>query len=344
MKKLLAILMVCVMSLSTVAFAAEFTDVEGHWAATSISAAADNGLITGSNGLFRPNDNMTRAEMATIIARACGAVEMADLAAFTDMDPNDWTYASMSKAVAMGAFNGSGDKLNPNNFITRQEAFTVLSRVFGLSVNEKVNVAVLNQFSDGSEVAEWFKNDVAAIIASGYVGGSNGKLNPNANITRAEFATVMGKLIQYYVDDETATTIPTDGNVMIRVGNLKIDGVDTKHMVVIGDGVGQSNMSIANSHLDENLIVRAGQKVNLNGRYAHVKILRPNIVVEGAVRSVDEPYTAEKIHKGYAIDGSEFLVFVTIGNPSELQKTEEPEAAEVDEADAAEETEVTDEK
>ena len=127
MKKILALILVCLMSVSTVAFAADFSDVEGHWAINAISNAAENGLITGSEGRFYPDDNMTRAEMATIVVRAFGATEDADISEFTDVLPTDWFYASMSKAVAMGAFNGSDGKLNPENSITRQEAFVVLS-------------------------------------------------------------------------------------------------------------------------------------------------------------------------------------------------------------------------
>ncbi len=343
MKKLLAFILVCLMALSTTAFAADFVDVDGHWATAAIENAAENGLITGSNGLFRPNDKMTRAEMATIMVRACGATADADISEFTDVSTDDWFYSSVSKAVAMGAFNGSDGKFNPENSITRQEAFVVLSRVFGLATNEKIDASILNQFSDGGQVADWAKNDIAAIISSGYVGGSNGMLNPNANITRAEFAAVMDRLVKYYIDDPETTTLPTDGNVMIRVGGLKIDGVDTEHMVVIGDGVGDSKMSIINSHLDKVLVVRASESVSLDGRYAHVKILRPNIRVEGMVRSVDDPYTAEKIHKGYAIEGSEFLVFVTLGELTENDQVEDSEEK-VEDVTETEETEAVDQE
>ena len=345
MKKLLAILMVCAMALSTTAFAASFSDIEGHWAAEAIENAANNSLITGSEGKFNPNNNMTRAEMATIMVRACGATEDADISEFSDVTPADWFYSSVSKAVAMGAFNGSDGKFNPNNSITRQEAFVVLSRVFGLAVNEQVDVSVLNQFSDADMVADWAMNDVAAIISAGYVGGSDGKLNPEANITRAEFAAVMNRLIKYYIDEET-TTIPTDGNVMIRVGGLKLDGVDTEHMVVIGDGVGESEMSIINSHLDKNLVVRAGKTVRIDGRYAHVKIIRPGIRVEGAVRLPGESYDAEKVHKAYIWKDSVFSSFTTMGEAEAPEETveETTEDATEDASEDATVEEVIDEK
>jgi len=342
MKKLLAILLVCLMSLSTVTFAADFADTEGHWALTAINNAAENGLITGSDGKFYPDDNMTRAEMATIVVRAFGATADADISDFTDVKTSDWFYASMSKAVAMGAFNGSDGKLNPENSITRQEAFVVLSRVFGLAINEKVDVTILDQFSDRELIEDWAETDVAAIIASGYVGGSDGMLNPTANITRAEFAAVMDRLIKYYIDEET-TEIPEDGNVMIRKGDLKLADADTKKMVVIGDGVGESEMSIINSHLDGVLVVRAGKKVAIDGRYAHVKILRPGIRVEGAVRLPGESLDAERVHKAYIWKDSVFSSFTSLGEPDKAETEETKEAETVEEVEKVEEAEEVEE-
>ena len=287
MKKILALALACLMLLSTSVFAATFSDMpaDDHWATAALNNAVNNGLLTGSNGRVYPENNMTRAEMATIIARACGAEKDADISAFTDVTTDDWFYASMSKAVAMGAFNGSEGKLRPNNNITRQEAFVVLSRVFGLNVGE-ISVDVLDTFKDGSKVADWAKTSVAAIIQKGYVGGANGMLNPLDNITRAEFAVVMDRIIKYYIDDIDATTIPTDGNVMIRVGGLKLDGFETDKMVVIGDAVGESKMVVSNAKISDLLVVRGGSQVNVDGEFADIRIVMPNITLSGSPNDI----------------------------------------------------------
>ncbi len=306
MKKILALILVCLMSVSTVAFAADFSDVDGHWAINSINNAAENGLITGSEGRFYPDDNMTRAEMATIVVRAFGATEDADISAFTDVLPTDWFYASMSKAVAMGAFNGSDGKLNPENSITRQEAFVVLSRVFGLAVNEDIDPSILNQFSDKGMIEDWAEKDVAAIIIAGYVGGSDGKLNPTANITRAEFAAVMDRLIKYYIDDETATTLPTDGNIMVRVGGIKVEKLETDKMIVVGDGVGKGTFGIAEGKVDNSVVVRASETTSLGGSYKNIKIIRPGIRVQGPLPNPD------KGEKAWVGKDSTYSIFGTV--------------------------------
>lgn len=295
MKKILALILVMLMSVSTVAFAADFVDMpeDGHWSKSAIVNAVENGLLTGSGDYVFPEKNMTRAEMATIMVRACGATADADISAFTDVATEDWFYSSMSKAVAMGAFTGSDNKLNPNNYITRQEAFVVLSRVFGLEKARTIDATVLDAFSDKDQVADWAKNGVAAIIENGYVGGANGKLNPTANITRAEFAVVMDRLVKYYIDDPQTTTIPADGNVMIRVGGLRLDGVATDKLVVIGDGVGSSEMIVSNASFDGALVVRGGEKVSVDGAFADIRVVVPNIVVEGNPKNIKRVYVCK---------------------------------------------------
>ncbi len=287
MKKIISLTLACIMLLSTTAFAAAFSDMpaDDHWATAALNNAVNNGLLTGSDGHIYPENNMTRAEMATIIARACGAVKDADISAYTDVSTSEWFYASMSKAVAMGAFNGSDGKLRPNNNITRQEAFVVLSRVFGLNKG-KVSTDVLKQFKDANQIADWAEVSVAAIIEKGYVGGSNGMLKPLDNITRAEFAVVMDRIIKYYIDDADTAEIPTDGNVMIRVGGLKIDGFETDKMVVIGDAVGEENMVISNTKISDLLVVRGGKTVNVSGKFADIRIVMPNIKVSGSPNDI----------------------------------------------------------
>ncbi len=303
MKKILALILVCVMSMTTAVFAADFADMpeDGHWAKAALENAVENGLLAGSNGYVLPNDNMTRAQMATIMVRACGAVKDADISEFTDVKVTDWFYSAMSKAVAMGAFNGSGGKLNPNNNITRQEAFVVLSRVFGLSVNETVDTTVLDQFKDKGKVASWAQKDVAAIISAGYVGGSNGMLNPLANITRAEFAVVMDRLVKYYIDDPNTTTLPTDGNVMLRVGGLKLDGVTTDKLVVVGDGVDTAEMSISNCVLTGPFVIRGGSIVSGKGEFKNAKIIRPGICFSAKPATTTDN---NGVHKIYIEEGS----------------------------------------
>ena len=74
-KKLLFVLVPVLLLLGagTVAFAAgalPFTDIDGHWAEDAIVREYERGVVKGSaDGTFRPDDSLTRAEMATMLDR-----------------------------------------------------------------------------------------------------------------------------------------------------------------------------------------------------------------------------------------------------------------------------------
>lgn len=274
MKKVIS-LVLCLLVLTQMSFAAEFADMPDNWSTAALQKAVDNGLLGGDGGYIRPDNYMTRAEMATIMVRACGAVDTVDISAYRDVKPEDWFYTSMSKAVAMGAFSGADGMLNPNSNITRQEAFVVLARVFSLNLDKNIDLTVINEFKDGNKVASWARESVAAIVGGGYVAGSDGYINPTANISRAEFAVVMNRLISYYIDDASVTSIPSDGNVMLRVGGVTIDGATGGNMIVIGDGAGKSEVKFTNADLTDRFVIRGGDNVKLEGNFGDVRVVRP---------------------------------------------------------------------
>jgi len=192
---LFIIILCIVMSLTQFASAVSFSDMpaESHWAYQALTSAASKGLLTGSDGKIMPFDYLTRAQMATILVRAYQKTEQADITEYTDVSPASWYYANMAIAVKMQIFRGDGSgKLNPDNQITRQEVFVVLARAIGVTSDD---VSVLDGFTDGSSVAAWAQGATAYLISKGYVKGSDGKINPTNQITRAEFAQLMYNLV-----------------------------------------------------------------------------------------------------------------------------------------------------
>ncbi len=291
MKKFLALVLVFVCALQMCAFAADFKDMPNDWSTAALEAAVSNGLLTGDNGYIKASDNMTRAEMATIMVRACGATNTADISGFTDVKAEDWFFDSMSKAVAMGAFNGSDGKLNPDNPITRQEAFVVLSRVFGIASASAVDQTVLDSFGDKDKIESWAKKDVAAIVQQGYVAGSDGYINTLDNISRAEFAVVMDRMVKYYID-EPVEALPTDGNVLIRANGISLSGVESDKVIIIGDAVTDELIDIKDAKLSGKLVVRGAEKVNVTGSYNSIAVIGQDVTLATGTKDI------KRIHIG----------------------------------------------
>ena len=83
--------------------------------------------------------------------------------------------------------NGVSDGTNPNADITREQLVTMLYRYAG---SPKANGS-LNSFSDAASVNSYAVNAMQWAIANGIVNGSNGKLNPQNNATRAQVAAIL---------------------------------------------------------------------------------------------------------------------------------------------------------
>ena len=130
-----AVLAVRSLGLPEVDYRQEFTDVSADdWYAAYIQTAYDAGLINGDEGAFRPNDNITRAELAVITSRMCKEVEQSRSVVFTDEDDfADWAKPYIVRAAELGIVKGMEDgAFKAEKYSTRAEAVVMLSRVLNL--------------------------------------------------------------------------------------------------------------------------------------------------------------------------------------------------------------------
>lgn len=263
------------MLLSTNAFAAvpsDFSDFPTDWSAPAMTHAVQNGLLNGSDGKILPKGLLTRAQMATMVNRAFASSAKASLTGFTDMVPGVWHYDEMAKSVQMGVFQGADGKLSPNDPITREQAFAVLARAFGLADGK---ASSLDKFSDGAQVSSWARGAVAALVEQGYVTGANGALNPQSYITRAEFAQVMDALVAAYADQDLKDQT-VEGNLILRSNNT-LENVTVKGDLILADGV--SAASLKNVTVTGRLVVRGGTdgvKLTKSTAKGGIRLANPN--------------------------------------------------------------------
>lgn len=300
--------------LPAMAYAADgtttFPDMPNDWSTTALQSAIDNGLLNGIDGKIAASENLTRAQMAAIVTRAFGTNGNADISGFGDVNSGDWFYNAMAAAVNMGAFQGDGTGLNPNANITRQEAFTVLARLFTLSGADQ---SVLNSFSDAGQVADWAKDSMASMVQAGYVSGDRNMLKPTSSITRAEFAQVMYNLLSdYMVAGEDGTNV--QGNAILnQTGTLS--NVTVSGDLIVGDGAGEGDVTLNNVTVSGRLLVRGGgvNTVTLEGNTTvggQIVVNKPT----GDVRvhnSTSNEFDAAVISDGVTLTGEFDVVEVT---------------------------------
>ncbi len=262
MKKLISLVVAAVLLLSLVpanlVMAATFTDLPTGWSKEAMTAAVDNGLLNGyENGEIRPNGKLTRAEFAAILVRAFGAETRADISGYSDVAASDWYYDYIAKVVKMGAMQGvSASRMNPNQNITREEVFTAVSRVLVL---ESQDHSVLSKFHDGANISDWAKAGMAALVQRGYVNGDTlGNVHPGANITREEFAQFMHNAIRTYITKEGTYKENLEGIVVLRTGDVTLEGLTVTSDLVLGDGVMDKAVLLNGIKVEKRLLARGG--------------------------------------------------------------------------------------
>ncbi|WP_276353811.1 putative Ig domain-containing protein [Cohnella caldifontis] len=119
-----------------------FTDVEGtQWYASSVEAAAESGLVSGyADRTFRPNQTISRAEMAVMLGHALVYLgedkggPSADISAYKDSDSvAGWAKEAFAAMLEKGILKGTTDgQLAPGRTAARAEAAAVLQRLLNL--------------------------------------------------------------------------------------------------------------------------------------------------------------------------------------------------------------------
>lgn len=143
--------------------AGNFTDVKaGMWCNRAIATLTNMGIIKGyTDGSFQPNKSITRAELATIIARF--AKLDVNTKTFSDINGH-WAQKSIELAAGNGWINGYEDgTFRPNKSIIRAETFAMINRVLDRqteSVSDLLPTSEMNMWSDNMDADAWYYKDV----------------------------------------------------------------------------------------------------------------------------------------------------------------------------------------
>ena len=184
------------------AMAFQFPDVpKNHWAASQIDILSDQGVIVGyPDGTFKPDDNVTRAEFASMAIKALGQehTKVAQPVNFSDIVPGYWAYDAIQKALYFDLISeGSGNLFRPDDNVSRGEATTVA--VNALTTAEitpaKAMEVLSNKYSDVKSLPKDFlipagKSEILNMIVVA-PGQEKPALEPARPATRAEVAAIL---------------------------------------------------------------------------------------------------------------------------------------------------------
>jgi uncharacterized repeat protein (TIGR02543 family) len=186
-----------------------FTDAVGKWYEAAVTEMGSRGIISGiGNDLFAGERDLTRAEFAAIVVRALGLPSNGNGTVFTDVPASSWYCGAVGTAYEYGLVNGvGGGRFDPYRSITREEAMTLVQRASQLT-GFKGAMGNANIFTDAGDISAWAMDSVKWIVGSGLISGDVKTLHPKTNISRAETAALVLKLLQLakLVDIRTVIT------------------------------------------------------------------------------------------------------------------------------------------
>ncbi|MNO24362.1 Endo-1,4-beta-xylanase A precursor [compost metagenome] len=181
-----------------------FADVENHWAKDAVNDMGSRMVINGVNETtFNPNSDITRAEFAAIIVRGLGLKLGEGKTAFADVPAVAWYAGAVETASEYGLITGFEDgTFRPDAKITREQAMNIIAKAMkptGLADRTGAADAesILASFIDAGSVGNWAKDSLALAVKAGLISGRSGnKLEAKSNVTRAEVAVLIQRLLQ----------------------------------------------------------------------------------------------------------------------------------------------------
>ncbi|NHN33834.1 S8 family serine peptidase [Paenibacillus sp. S3N08] len=169
-----------------------FTDIRGHWAQDAVLALTQKQIVNGyDNFTFRPDQTITRAEATAILGRAFKLTQ-AQTISYTDVRTAHWAYTWIARAASKGIVNGYPDQtFAPDQPVSRMEMTSMIARSMNLTGEPRGTVP----FTDVDD-SYWGSGILKQMKAGGWISGyDNGAYRPDQQATRAEFVTMLTKIM-----------------------------------------------------------------------------------------------------------------------------------------------------
>ncbi|RYI28844.1 hydrolase Nlp/P60 [Bacillus infantis] len=162
------------------------------WAADSIAELSKDTLFLGyEKSYFKPDEEMTRAQAASLLAQQLDLNISSRKKVFADVKTDHWASGAILAAQKKNLLKSTGKEFNPEEAITRGDAAIALAEAFNLKSKGKAA-----EFSDVNSKHPAY-SAVTALAANGISGGYNdGTFRPNEKVNRAQFAVLLDRSIE----------------------------------------------------------------------------------------------------------------------------------------------------
>jgi hypothetical protein len=275
-----------------------FPDVpNSHWAACDIDKLAINDVVVGyPDGLFKPNQHISRAEFATMLVKGFNLnCNLDEQTMFSDVPKSNWANASIAKAVDENLLKGYPNRtFRPQANVTRVEALTSIAKGMTCDIDECQANDILSKYADGNKVPAWARIPVAKSLQSGALKDSPtpNMILPNKDASRADIASMMQTVrvaLGYDTNPKTANNIcpacPVEKNAFVE--HEEIVKLPTLQLSMI------DQLSAKSSHVGQYFRANTLEDITINGvtypcgstvTGQVVEVIRPSGSEKGAIK------------------------------------------------------------
>jgi len=163
----------------------------------------NEGIVRGySDGEFKPNQNVSRVEALKMIYEGLNIpVNMNVNLVFKDTDSKSWYARYVAAASREGIVQGyPGDMFKPENPVTRAEFIKMLELTAGYDL---VNLTISNKPYDDVAANSWYAKYIYFAKEKGLLDDNVKNINPNQDLTRAEVADILYRMIVVKIANTT---------------------------------------------------------------------------------------------------------------------------------------------
>ncbi|WP_029100310.1 S8 family peptidase [Brevibacillus thermoruber] len=175
-----------------------YRDIATHWARSDIARLTRKGVVKGfENATFQPNQQVTRAQFATMLIQAMRAKGLpvgsyTGRNPFGDLSSSHWAYQSLLKAYQLGILQGYPNRtIKPNQPISRAEMAQMAARAQNLLLYKHSR----SSYRD-VPTSHWASPAIEALTSRGWLKGYGNLFKPQGRATRAEVVVLLARVYQ----------------------------------------------------------------------------------------------------------------------------------------------------
>ncbi len=243
-------------------------DYENHWAKEAIDKWSGYGIVNGyETGEFKPNNPITRAELASMLDRIFKFKPSTKPSIYFDIivAPDKWYVDSVNKVMELNLMYIKGGFFEPNALVTREEAAYAINKAYAFTMLENNK-----EFNDETSISSWAKESVQTLVSNGFINGTpNGEFKPQSTITRAEIVTILNNITSNLITKEGTYTESMSGNIVVNSSDIILKDVTIDGNLYITQGV--EKIILDNVVVTDTIYVNGGD-IELSGKYNEVHL------------------------------------------------------------------------